>query len=260
MKLLSQRVLDALPGVAVLVLMLAAIELATQRNWINGALLPAPSRIAAVLAEIIASGDFIRPLAATLGHLACGFAIGATFGVVLGMAMGYWQAVYMLLEPLVEFVRPLPKPALVPALILFLGVDDAMKNTSVALAVFFPILLNTIQGVSSVDRTLVDTGRTFGYGNASIIRKIVMPAAVPYILAGMRVSLGLGLILAVLSEMMAGNNGLGFLIVDMQRAFRVRQMYAWLIILAIVGYGLNALIVWIERRMLNWRPVDVAMN
>jgi ABC-type nitrate/sulfonate/bicarbonate transport system permease component len=259
MRLLKQLARGPLPGLAVIAVMLALLELITRQGWINASLLPPPSRVWQILADLVVTGALVAPLAATLTHLASGFAIGAFAGVALGIPMGYWRPVYNLLEPLVEIIRPLPKPALVPALILFLGVDDAMKNTSVALAVFFPVLLNTIQGTRSVDATLVDTARTFGYRDVQIIRKVVLPAAMPYVLAGMRIALALGLVLAVLSEMMAGNDGLGFLIVDMQRAFRVRQMYAWLVILAVVGYCLNEIMVQLERRILRWQPFDPAI-
>jgi ABC-type nitrate/sulfonate/bicarbonate transport system permease component len=260
MHALKRIAAERLPGLAVIALALLAIEVTTREGWINASLLPPPSRIGEVLWALLAGGDFLRPLGATLRHLGVGFAIGASMGVIVGIAMGYWRPVYALLEPIIEMVRPLPKPALVPALILFLGVDDAMKNVSVALAVFFPVLLNALQGTKSVDRTLIDTARTFGYGDLQIVRKIVLPAVLPYVLAGMRIAVGLGLILAVLSEMMAGNDGLGFLIVDMQRAFRVRQMYAWLVILAIVGFALNEIMVKIERTTLKWRPGNALVS
>jgi ABC-type nitrate/sulfonate/bicarbonate transport system permease component len=166
--------------------------------------------------------------------------------------MGYWPRLYDLLEPLIELLRPIPKAALVPALVLFLGVDNAMKITSIALAVFFPIVINTVQGARGVDPVLINTARTLGVRPFSLLRKLILPASAPFIFAGMRLSIALGLILAVISEMIAGTGGIGFLIIDMQRAFRVRQMYAWIVILAVVGYLLNLLLVLAEHRMLFW--------
>jgi ABC-type nitrate/sulfonate/bicarbonate transport system permease component len=172
--------------------------------------------------------------------------------IALGLAMGYWPRLYDLLEPLIELLRPIPKAALVPALVLFLGVDNAMKITSIALAVFFPIVINTVQGARGVDPVLINTARTLGVRPFSLLRKLILPASAPFIFAGMRLSIALGLILAVISEMIAGTGGIGFLIIDMQRAFRVRQMYAWIVILAVVGYLLNLLLVFAEHRMLFW--------
>src|SRR5262249_41784132 len=146
----------------------------------------------------------------------------------------------------------LPKPALLPPLILFLGLGDAMKIAVVGLAVFFPVLINTVQGVRGVDRVLVDTARTFGHGPKAILARVIFPASLPLILAGMRVSLALGLILVVIAEMLAGTGGLGYLILDMQRTFRVKEMYAWLVILAVLGYALNAIFLEVERRAIRW--------
>jgi len=110
-----------------------------------------------------------------------------------------------------------------------------MKLTVVGLTAFFPVLINTIQGAKGVDPVLIDTARTFGHGNLTILRKIILPSAMPLILAGMRIGLALALIVVVTTEMVVGTGGLGFLIVDMQRSFKVLDMYAWLVILALVG-------------------------
>lgn len=254
MRLRNARRFDAVPGVVFIVAVLALLEVAAQRQWIDPSLVPPPTRIGAVLVDLVANGEIAGPLLTTLGHLGMGFVMGAVPGIVLGIAMGYSRVMHRLFEPLVELLRPLPKPALLPALILFLGVGPAMKYASIALAVFFPVLLNTVSGVRSVDPTLVDTARTLRLGHAATLWKIVLPAALPSIFAGLRISLALGLVLAVLSEMLAGNDGLGYLIVDMQRRFRLRNMYAWLVVLAVVGLVLNAVFGALERRTLRSQP------
>ncbi|MBR0654145.1 ABC transporter permease [Plastoroseomonas arctica] len=245
-----------LPGIALLVLLVAGLEWAVNAGMIRRALMPPPSAIGDALWDLLASGDFVEPLFATLRLVFAGFAIGSALGIAAGVAMGWWPAAYRLLEPLVELLRPIPKAALVPALMLFLGIGEAMKITSVALAVFFPVLINTLQGVRGVDRVILDGARTHGWGTAHVLRHLVLPAALPFILAGMRVALGLALVLAVLSEMLSGQGGLGFLILDMQRSFQVRLMYAWLVILAVVGLALNTLFLIAERRALHWQPAN----
>ena len=107
-------------------------------------------------------------------------------------------------------------------------------------------------GVQGVDPVLINTARTFGYGRFAVLRKVILPAALPLIFAGLRVSLALGLILVVIAEMLAGTGGLGYLILDMQRTFRVQDMYAWLAILAVLGYALNALFLALEHRLIHW--------
>jgi ABC-type nitrate/sulfonate/bicarbonate transport system permease component len=249
---LKSQALDLGPGAAFLLGLLVLLEYMAKAGVVNGALLPPPSTWLIVLWDLVSTGQFLAPLLETLLRLAIGFAIGVCAGVALGLPMGYWRPLHDFLEPLVELLRPIPKAALVPAMVLFLGIGDAMKIASIALVVFFPVLINTVQGVRGTDPIMIDTARTFGCSNASILWKIVFPAALPFIFAAMRVALGLGMVLAVLSEMIAGSGGMGFLILDMQRSFKIRQMYAWVIILAVVGLALTALLAAVERRVLHW--------
>jgi ABC-type nitrate/sulfonate/bicarbonate transport system permease component len=254
---LALRLIGPAPGFALIAVLLVALELATNAGLINRALLPAPSAWASVLWDLFVSGQFIAPLGETLLRLAAGFSIGVAAGIALGLPMGYYRPFHDFLEPAVELLRPIPKAALVPAMVLFLGIGDAMKIASIALVVFFPVLINTMQGVRGTDPVMIDTARTFGYRDAAILWKVVFPASLPFIFAAMRVALGLGMVLAVLSEMIAGSGGMGFLILDLQRSFRVRQMYAWLVILAVVGLILTALLSALERRVLHWAVTEM---
>ena len=233
-------------------LVLAAIETAVRLGTLNAALVPPPTTVAQRTFEIIASGAFLAPLGTTLYLLFVAYFAASLLAVILGLLMGRFAAMYNLFEPLVELLRPLPKPALLPPLILFLGLGDVMKLTVVGLAVFFPVLINTVQGVRGIDPVLINTARTFGCGRFAILLKVILPASLPLILAGMRISLALGLILVVIAEMLAGTGGLGYLILDMQRSFQARNMYAWLVILAVLGYALNAIFLALERRVIHW--------
>ena len=239
-------------GAGVILIALSAVELAVRTGYVNGALIPAPSAVAQRVAVIVASGELFAPLATTLYLLFTAYFAASALAIAVGLLMGRFAPLYNLLEPLVEVLRPLPKPALLPPLILFLGLGDAMKLTVIGLGVFFPVLINTVQGVRGVDPTLTDTGRTFRCGGTALLLRIVLPASMPLILAGMRVALGLGLILVVIAEMLAGNGGLGYLIIDMQRSFRVQDMYAWIVILAVLGYALNALFLKVEQHAIHW--------
>ena len=127
-----------------------------------------------------------------------------------------------------------------------------MKITAVALGVFFPVLVNTVQGVRGVDPVLVDTARTFGHSRAALLWKVVLPSALPLVLAGMRIALGIALVLVVIAEMMAGTGGIGYLVIDLQRSFRIVDTYAWVVILAVLGYALNEVFVRVERRAIHW--------
>jgi len=243
---------DALLGLATVAVFLVAVEAAVRGGLLNAAIVPPPTVVLQKLWGVLTGGAFLQPLAKTLYLLFVSYAIGCLLAVGVGLLMGRFRFVDGLLEPLVEFLRPLPKAALLPPLMLFLGLGDAMKMTVIALGVFFPVLINTVQGVRGTDPVLLDVGRTFGHRPSAWLWKIVLPSALPLIMAGMRVSLGLGLVLVIIAEMMAGTGGIGFLVIDMQRSFRSADMYAWIVILAVIGYGLNALFIRLERRLIGW--------
>lgn len=240
------------PGAALILALLAAVEAGVRTGAVNAALVPPPTRVAARIGEILAGGEFAGPLASTLWLLFAAYFAASALAIGLGLLMGRYRAIDNLFEPLFELIRPLPKPALLPPLILFLGLGAPMKLVIVGLGVFFPVVINTVQGVRGVDPVLIDTARTFGHGQRAILLKVILPSALPFILAGMRVSLALGLILAVIAEMLAGTGGLGYLVLDMQRSFKVVDMYAWLVLLAVLGYALNAGFGRVERRAAHW--------
>ena len=250
--MIVSRLLRAAPGIAFIAAVLILLEHLVQSGVLRRALLPPPSVIWTTLWDLVASGAFLLPMLSTLALFIVGFLLATVLGVAVGVAMGTSRFVSDLLEPLVETIRPIPKAALVPVLMLFLGLGFEMKVTSTVLASFFPILINTIQGVRGVDPVLIGTGRTFGRSRWSITVEIILPAAIPYIVTGMRVGLGLALLMTVLSEMLAGTGGLGALILENQRAFRIRQMYAWLVILAAFGFALNWAMTAAERRLVPW--------
>lgn len=246
------RVFELVPGVTVIALVLAGIEAASRTGLVKTAIVPPPTEVATVLWRILVSGAVAEPMVLTLSILFLAYGIACLLGIGLGILMGYFQWAYGLLEPLAEILRTVPKPVLLPPLMLFLGIGTPMKLFIVALAAFFPVLINTVQAVRAVDPTLVDTARTLGHGTPAILARVVLPASTPLILAGMRVSLGIALVLVVLSEMLAGTGGLGQLIMDMQRSFKVRETFAWLVILAVVGFALAMLFDWVERRIAFW--------
>ena len=244
--------LERLLGAITIGGLLLVLELVVRTGGVNPALIPAPSQVLLQTWRIVMSASLFEPLRSTLYLLFAGYFLGSALAIALGLLMGRFQAAYHLFEPLVELLRPLPKPALLPPLILFLGLGDPMKLTVVGLGVFFPILINTIQGVRGTDPVQINVARTFGHSGARVLLKVILPSAMPMIFAGMRVGLGLGLILVVIAEMLAGTGGVGFLIIDMQRTFQVTRMYAWLLILAVLGFALNSLFVRLERRAIHW--------
>jgi ABC-type nitrate/sulfonate/bicarbonate transport system permease component len=181
-----------------------------------------------------------------------GYFIGIGLGVLIGLLMGASRVVYSLLEPITEILRPIPSPAYVPIAILFLGIDDEMKVFMIAFAAFFPVLLNAYSGVRGVDPVQLQTAATFGVKGRKLLWQVVLPSAAPFIFTGMRVSLAVALIVMVISEMVAASNGVGYFILAAQRGFKVKDMFAGVVTLALVGYTLNWIFLAIENRVLAW--------
>ena len=247
---MSQRWL----GLALIGALLLAWELAVASGAITALSFPRVSAIAAAWVELTLGDDLVVELLDTLRRMLIGFSVAALIGIPLGLLTGTSRLVHALFEPLIELVRPIPSPAYIPIAILLLGIGDSMKVAVVSVAALFPILLNTYQGVRDIDPILTNTGRTFGLGRMTILREVALPAALPSILTGMRISLGIAFILAVIAEMVIGNDGMGHLILASQRAFRIPEMYAGIFTLAVLGYSINWLFVRIENVLLRGRP------
>lgn len=239
-------------GLLPILVLAGGVEAAGRAGWLTVALIPLPTTVIERLIDIVWSGSLWPALAQTTALLAVSYVVASAIAIAAGLAVGRSRSVYLLLEPTLELIRPLPKPALLPPLMLLLGIGIAMKITIVGLAVFFPVFINTVQGVRGVDPVLIDVGRTFRQPRLAQLLRVVLPAALPMIFTGLRIALGLGLIVVVIAEMLAGSGGLGYLVIDMQRMFRVGDMYAWLFILAVYGYGLNGLFLFAERQFLRW--------
>jgi ABC-type nitrate/sulfonate/bicarbonate transport system permease component len=189
---------------------------------------------------------------ASLGRGFAGYAIAAVLGVTLGTLAGHHPFVRQAIDPIVEFLRPLPSPAIIPLAILFFGIGSSMKVFIVAWACFFPILVSTIDGVRSVPPALIDTARNFGLRYLSTLVTVVLPAASPGIFTGLRIALAVMLILTVVTEMVAGNSGIGYLLLEAERGFRIADMYGFILALALLGYLLNRLFLALDRRVLRW--------
>jgi NitT/TauT family transport system permease protein len=178
--------------------------------------------------------------------------LAAVIAVSLGVGLGYFRRVYNLVEIMIEFLRPMPSVAMIPIAILFLGIGNPMIIAVTVYASIWPILINTIDGVRGVEGTLIETGRTFGLGGWRILRTIALPAALPHIVTGLRISVAIALILVTTGEMVVGGSGLGFFILDEERSLRTSNMYAGIAVVGIVGYGLNRLFLFCEGSVMAW--------
>ncbi len=248
----GRLLLSPVLGILLIVVLLLLWQITGANGWVSPLSLPPMTAVAATLWGLVSSGEILQELAASLWRMFAGYAIGAVLGVGVGLLMGSFRPIYFLLEPITEILRPIPSPAYVPIAILFLGIDDEMKIFMIAFSAFFPVLLNTYSGVRSVDPVQLQTANTFGVRGRKLLWQIVLPSAAPFIFTGLRVSLAVALIVMVIAEMVASSDGIGYFILAAQRGFQNKQMYAGVVSLAIVGYGLNRIFVVIENRVLAW--------
>jgi ABC-type nitrate/sulfonate/bicarbonate transport system permease component len=195
-----------------------------------------------------AATDILPSLARMLG----GWTMAAAFAIVLGVAIGRSRVLGDYVEPIIHFVRAIPPPALIPIFLILLGFGNEMRISLIAFAVVWPVLLNTIDGVRSVESLHLDTGRVFEFDRRKVFFGVVLPSAAPKIFAGLRVSLSVALIVMVISEMVGKPDGIGFVILGAQRNFRMLDMWAGILLLGILGYILNAILALVESRVTRW--------
>ncbi|WEH14263.1 ABC transporter permease subunit [Streptomyces sp. VNUA24] len=188
----------------------------------------------------------------SLLRLSAGYAVAAVAGVALGTVVGLHRRVRSVCEPVLEFLRAVPPPVLVPVIMLFAGIGDTMRIAVIASGCVWPVLLNTVEGVRAVDSVLTDTARSYGITGAARLRHVVLRSASPQIFAGLRQALSIGVILMVISEMTAADDGLGHTVVQFQRGFAIPDMWTGILVLGLLGFLLSVVFRLVERRVLGW--------
>ncbi|HWM83736.1 ABC transporter permease [Pseudorhodoplanes sp.] len=188
----------------------------------------------------------------SLYRLLVGFLAAVVLGVIAGLAIGYLRALDPWVRPILEYLRFIPAVAILPAALLLLGPTDAMRIFVIAFGSIFPVLLAAIDGARRVDPTLLDVARVNGLSTVQQIVRVVMPAALPSIFAGIRIALGLALIMMVISELIAADDGIGFYILRSQRLFQTAGVYAGVLVIGTIGWALTAGLLAFEKRVLAW--------
>ena len=239
-------------GYVLIAVLLGVWEAAARGGAVNPAFLPPPSQIAVAWWGTLTSGQLLENLATTLGSWAQGYAIAALLGILLGLLMGLVPVLRAMLSTIVELLRPMPSVAIIPVAIVLFGLGDPMKRFVVAYAALWPILINTLYGVLAVDPVLLDTARTFRLSALRSALRVTLPAALPYIATGLRISTSIALILVITAELVASRSGLGYAVRAAEQASRVPEVYAGVLTIAVVGFLLNALFVAVEGRVLAW--------
>jgi ABC-type nitrate/sulfonate/bicarbonate transport system permease component len=215
--------------------------------------LPSPWRVAKALAEVAASGDLARHVGASLSRMGIGWTLGTLAGLAFGLVMGMVSLARAAGLPIVSALFPVPKIALLPLLILWLGIGEPAKVAVILLGVFFPTVIATYSAVDNVPRNLIRMGQSFGLGTGAIVWKIVLPGALPGILAGFRITAAIALILLVAAEMIGPEFGIGAFILLVGNLMQSDKLIAGVAVLSLLGLAIAFLLGRLEAWLLRWR-------
>ncbi len=221
-------------------------------GWVNASVFPPLDQIIRALWKAIATGAILDDIAISLQRSGIAFVAAVGLGVPLGLFMGQVRAIERALDPLLQLFRQTSALALYPVFILLLGLGETSKIFVIFWATLFPVLLSTIGGVKEVDQKLIEMARTYGAGSLQIFRRVVLPASVPAIFVGLRLSATTALLLLIAAEMIGANKGIGFQVMNAQYNFQIPLMFAAILLLALLGLAANAALVFMQRRLCRW--------
>ncbi len=244
---------DLLASLALMIGLLGLWWLASHQQWVSKVFLPTPEAALAALHEGLRDGDLAAYTGATVRRMLLGWLLASVLGMGLGALIGSSAAARAWLQPTLEFIRPLPASALLPLAIAIFGLSPTMVMVVVAFGAMWPVLLATVHGFASVHARLQEVAQALQLSRPAFAIKIGLPNAMPDILAGMRLSMTVSLIVAVVGEMLASQPGLGQAILLAARSFRASELFAGIALLGLIGFAANALLALAERRLLRWQ-------
>ena len=240
-----------------LIAFVALWQISPSLGWTNPAVLPAPDAILRALWNGISGGPLLRDIAISLERAGVAFAAAVGVGIPLGLFMGHIRIIERSLDPILQLFRQTSALALYPVFILLLGLGEASKIFVIFWATLFPILLSTIGGVKQVDPKLVEMARVYGAKPLTVFRRVVLPAALPQIFVGLRLSATTSLLLLIAAEMIGANSGVGFQVMNAQYNFQIPLMFAAILLLALLGLSANFILSVLQARLCRWsNPKD----
>jgi sulfonate transport system permease protein len=217
--------------------------------------LPSPWHVVKAGWELAGDGELTRHVVASLGRIAAGFGLGACAALGAGTLVGLSRTAEAMIDPVLQLLRNVPSLAWVPFLLLWMGIDEGPKLTLIAIGAFFPIYLNLVTGIRQTDRKLIEVGYVFGMTRVELVRNIILPSALPYLLAGLRIGVGQAWLFLVAAELIASTRGLGWLLIEGQNTARPDMMLIAVLVLAGLGKLSDTVLRRIEDRVLHWTDV-----
>ncbi|MHB1237185.1 MAG: ABC transporter permease [Gallionella sp.] len=260
---------EILHGLLVPIVLLALWQWLSSQAIVNPMILPAPTKVLARWWEYLMpaqaydpatsgylawmfSGEMIRDAYASMYRVTAGFVVGAILALPLGLIMGANDRVYKLFNPLIQILRPIPPIAFIPLSILWFGLGNPPAIFLIVIGAFFPILMNTIAGVRNVDGIYIRAARSLGAGQTTMFLRVILPAATPYILTGMRIGVGTAFIVVIVAEMIAVNNGLGYRILEAREFFWSDKIIAGMFTIGLLGLAIDTGMNRLNNHLLKW--------
>lgn len=237
-------------GIAVLVL---AWELICRMGWVTPLFLPSPSAILITIVQMLSGGEILGNIYASLYRIGLGFTVGSVIGIIAGLLLGFSKLAEAVGNTILYSIYPIPKIALLPLIILWLGIGELSKVSIIALGVFFPVVINTYSGVKHVDPNLIKVAVSFNATRFNIIRKVILPGALPVIFAGLKLAAGTSLLLLVAAEMIAAKEGIGAMILHYGDLMLTTKLMVGVLTLSLLGVIFTQLLNIIEKRIITWK-------
>ncbi|NQX61223.1 ABC transporter permease [Paenibacillus qinlingensis] len=252
-KWLWERVNDFVIGAIVPVLLLVIWQVSGDLGLFSPSFLPTPLQIAAEFRSLIASGELTQHLSISLQRAVIGFLIGGSIGLFFGFIVGFVQKLEFMLDPSFQMLRMIPHLAIAPLIILWFGFGEVSKIVIIANGAFFPMYIYTFLGIRNVDHKLFEVAKVLNFSKSKQIFRLILPAALPGILLGLRLSVAISWLGLVVAELIGSQEGIGFLINYGKQNSSAELIFVGVIIFAVIGKLVDSLVRWLERRWLSWR-------
>ena len=244
-----ERIISFLSPIALLLLW----EVLARVGILDTRFFPAPSQILSTLLTMMKSGELQDDTLISMTRLAVGFLVGGIPALIVGVIMGLNSTLRAMIDPLIAATYPIPKSSILPLALLVLGLGEASKIFMVAIGVFYPIAMNAMAGVREINKVYLDVGHNFKASRWDVFRTIALPGAMPMIMTGVKLGVGMGLVLIAIAEMVGAKSGLGYLIWNAWETFAVDQMYVGLFVIALIGFALTLILNELEKFLVPWK-------
>jgi NitT/TauT family transport system permease protein len=227
-------------------------EWLAQTGKLSRLFFPPPTQILGSLWKMLSSGKLTLHLKATIERLLIGFSIGGLTGLILGLAMGWSSRLRQIVDPLIAALHPIPKIAIFPLIMIIFGIGEASKIVAIAIAAFFPMLINSMAGVRQLNPVYFEVTKNYGATPWKTFSRVIIPGSLPLILSGTRLALNIAMVIAIAVELLAAKEGLGVIIWFSWQTLRIEELYASLVIISLVGISINLVLQYLSHRLAPW--------